>query len=221
MNRKKTFLLIISILSIVLFILYLSESSLFYLTKIEIYGNNEIVKEDIIEKIEKFKNEPIAYVNSSMLESSILKDARVQDVDVRKKYPSTLIVTINERKPSAFINLGKLYLIDNNLNVFAYFSETISKDYVIVDSPIDDIDRKNLSKILKVLEKSKLYELSSELKRYEKYYQIILKDGVRVYLDQKISEKKLNNAYIMYEKETKDKNIEYIDLRFNSKIIIK
>lgn len=220
-NKKRITLLIALCLPIMLLIIYLSESSLFYLTNIEVYGSNDMLKKDIIEKLDNFKNEPIGYIKSNLLERSILKDARVRDVDISKKYPSTLIVRINERKASAFINLGKLYVVDNNLNIFAYYDELLNKNYIIIDSPIDDSDKENLSKILKNLEKSKMYDIASELKRYDKYYQVILSDGVRVYLDKNISEKKLNDTYTLYKKEVNKKNIEYIDLRFNSKIIIK
>lgn len=218
---KKIIIFLYIFLSTILLVIYLSESPLFFVTNIEVYGNNKMLKEDIIEKLMQFKNEPLAYVKSSMIEESILKDARVYDVDIKKKYPGTLIVKLNERKPAAIVRLKKLFVVDNNLNIFAHFEEVKSNNLIIVDTPNDIVDKNNLSSILKELEKSDMYNVSSELKRFDKYYQVILFSGVRVYLDKDITEKKINKAYSIYKKELEKKDIEYVDLRFNSKVIIK
>ena len=61
------------------------QSDFFYVDEIQVEGNNEILKKDIISKLDEFKNKPIVYVNTNLLVSNISSDARVKEVIIKKK----------------------------------------------------------------------------------------------------------------------------------------
>lgn len=191
------------------------QSDFFYVNEIQVEGNNEILKKDIISKLDEFKNKPIVYVNTNLLVSNISSDARVKEVIIKKSYPNKLKVYIEERKPLAYVmNNDKLFAVDENLNIFTSYDELDNKGLPIVYYNNKD-EENDISMIVKSLSKSSLYPLSSEIYKQDDKYVIVLSDGVKVYVKKDVSIKKLNQGYIVYNKEKEQNNsMEYIDLRF-------
>ncbi|WP_288771448.1 FtsQ-type POTRA domain-containing protein [uncultured Sneathia sp.] len=211
---KKDVLLLILFL-IIIGILQMVQSDFFYVDEIQVEGNNEILKKDIISKLDEFKNKPIVYVNTNLLVSNISSDARVKEVIIKKSYPNKLKVYIEERKPLAYVmNNDKLFAVDENLNIFTSYDELDNKGLPIVYYNNKD-EENDISMIVKSLSKSSLYPLSSEIYKQDDKYVIVLSDGVKVYIKKDVSIKKLNQGYIVYNKEKEQNNsMEYIDLRF-------
>ena len=191
------------------------QSDFFYVDEIQVEGNNEILKKDIISKLDEFKNKPIVYVNTNLLVSNISSDARVKEVIIKKSYPNKLKLYIEERKPLAYVmNNDKLFAVDENLNIFTSYDELDNKGLPIVYYNNKD-EENDISMIVKSLSKSSLYPLSSEIYKQDDKYVIVLSDGVKVYIKKDVSIKKLNQGYIVYNKEKEQNNsMEYIDLRF-------
>lgn len=191
------------------------QSDFFYVDEIQVEGSNEILKKDIISKLDEFKNKPIVYVNTNLLVSNISSDARVKEVIIKKSYPNKLKVYIEERKPLAYVmNNDKLFAVDENLNIFTSYDELDNKGLPIVYYNNKD-EENDISMIVKSLSKSSLYPLSSEIYKQDDKYVIVLSDGVKVYVKKDVSIKKLNQGYIVYNKEKEQNNsMEYIDLRF-------
>ena len=191
------------------------QSDFFYVDEIQVEGNNEILKKDIISKLDEFKNKPIVYVNTNLLVSNISSDARVKEVIIKKSYPNKLKVYIEERKPLAYVmNNDKLFAVDENLNIFTSYDELDNKGLPIVYYNNKD-EENDISMIVKSLSKSRLYPLSSEIYKQDDKYVIVLSDGVKVYVKKDVSIKKLNQGYIVYNKEKEQNNsMEYIDVRF-------
>lgn len=191
------------------------QSDFFYVDEIQVEGSNEILKKDIISKLDEFKNKPIVYVNTNLLVSNISSDARVKEVIIKKSYPNKLKVYIEERKPLAYVmNNDKLFAVDENLNIFTSYDELDNKGLPIVYYNNKD-EENDISMIVKSLSKSSLYPLSSEIYKQDDKYIIVLSDGVKVYVKKDVSIKKLNQGYIVYNKEKEQNNsMEYIDLRF-------
>ena len=191
------------------------QSDFFYVDEIQVEGNNEILKKDIISKLDEFKNKPIVYVNTNLLVSNISSDARVKEVIIKKSYPNKLKVYIEERKPLAYVmNNDKLFAVDENLNIFTSYDELDNKGLPIVYYNNKD-EENDISMIVKSLSKRSLYPLSSEIYKQDDKYVIVLSDGVKVYVKKDVSIKKLNQGYIVYNKEKEQNNsMEYIDLRF-------
>lgn len=213
-ERLKKDLMLLIFFLIVIFGLTLVQSKFFYVTQIEVEGKNEILQKDIISKLSEFNNKSIVYINTNLLEEEISKDARVKTVIIKKRYPNKLIVELNEREPVAYISKNnELYVVDSDLNIFSNYNEMVNKALPLVY--YDEKSEKDITNILKVLIKSNLYSLSSEIYKENNKYVIILNDGVKIYINNLVDTKKLNQGYIVYNKEKELNNtMDYIDLRF-------
>ncbi|MDU7496456.1 cell division protein FtsQ/DivIB [Sneathia sanguinegens] len=213
-ERLKKDLMLLIFFLIVIFGLTLVQSKFFYVTQIEVEGKNEILQRDIISKLSEFNNKSIVYINTNLLEEEISKDARVKTVIIKKRYPNKLIVELNEREPVAYISKNnELYVVDSDLNIFSNYNEMVNKALPLVY--YDEKSEKDITNILKVLIKSNLYSLSSEIYKEDNKYVIILNDGVKIYINNLVDTKKLNQGYIVYNKEKELNNtMDYIDLRF-------
>lgn len=210
-------------LTVLIIIIFLAskmiESEFFYINKITVKSENKLLKEDIISKFDEFKNKSIFFVDIDELNAEILKDIRVKEVDISKLYPNELVVNIVERNTKVYIKEEDVfYIADENLNIFAKIDEVENKDIMTVY--YDEESKEEITKILKSLIDSKLYNLTSELYKNENEeynYTIILEDGVIVMLNKFVDTKKFNQAYIVYNKEKEiGSKLEYIDLRFES-----
>ena len=213
-ERLKKDLMLLIFFLIVIFGLTLAQSKFFYVTQIEVEGKNEILQKDIISKLSEFNNKSIVYINTNLLEEEISKDARVKTVIIKKRYPNKLIVELNEREPVAYISKNnELYVVDSDLNIFSNYNEMVNKALPLVY--YDEKSEKDITNILKVLIKSNLYSISSEIYKEDNKYVIILNDGVKIYINNLVDTKKLNQGYIVYNKEKELNNtMDYIDLRF-------
>lgn len=213
-ERLKKDLMLLIFFLIVIFGLTLVQSKFFYVTQIEVEVKNEILQKDIISKLSEFNNKSIVYINTNLLEEEISKDARVKTVIIKKRYPNKLIVELNEREPVAYISKNnELYVVDSDLNIFSNYNEMVNKALPLVY--YDEKSEKDITNILKVLIKSNLYSLSSEIYKEDNKYVIILNDGVKIYINNLVDTKKLNQGYIVYNKEKELNNtMDYIDLRF-------
>ncbi len=213
-ERLKKDLMLLIFFLIVIFGLTLVQSKFFYVTQIEVEGKNEILQKDIISKLSEFNNKSIVYINTNLLEEEISRDARVKTVIIKKRYPNKLIVELNEREPVAYISKNnELYVVDSDLNIFSNYNEMVNKALPLVY--YDEKSEKDITNILKVLIKSNLYSLSSEIYKEDNKYVIILNDGVKIYINNLVDTKKLNQGYIVYNKEKELNNtMDYIDLRF-------
>lgn len=213
-ERLKKDLMLLIFFLIVIFGLTLVQSKFFYVTQIEVEGKNEILQKDIISKLSEFNNKSIVYINTNLLDEEISRDARVKTVIIKKRYPNKLIVELNEREPVAYISKNnELYVVDSDLNIFSNYNEMVNKALPLVY--YDEKSEKDITNILKVLIKSNLYSLSSEIYKEDNKYVIILNDGIKIYINNLVDTKKLNQGYIVYNKEKELNNtMDYIDLRF-------
>lgn len=143
-----------------------------------------------------------------------MQDTRVKDIRVIKKYPNKLIIQINERKPLAYVLISdKLFVVDKDMNIFSTYEELNGRTIPLITTTKENTQ--NILNILKELYKSRLYPLSSEIYEEGGKYIITLEDGVNVYVTENVDGKKLNQGYIVYNKEKEQNNsMEYIDLRF-------
>lgn len=219
LKQIRTIFGLIAVFLIVLGAFNFLESKFFYIKEIEIVGNNELIKDDILKHFEKFKGKPIFFVNTGILDGEILKDIRVKYIKIEKDYPNKLKITLDQREAVAYTRIGdSFYLVDEDLNIFSKLGELRQTEFPIIY--YDEKTKDEASNVLKKLVISNMYNLTSEIYKEDKYYNIILNSGGKVMIRPDVSVKKLNQGVIVYQKEMElQNNIEYIDLRFESVIV--
>jgi cell division protein FtsQ len=203
-------------------------SNFFKINEIEILGAEKIQKDDfekfLREKVEK-KN--IFLMKSSAIKNEILKNfPQISSVEIKRKFPSTLVFKITERKEvAAFCQKEDCYLIDKEGIVFERGrSEGILK-----------IERENFESEIKpgnrVIEKEileKILEISKKIEFGIEKVSIISEDnlhfktsqGFEIFIDpQKDIDWQLTKLKVALENaipKEKIGDLEYIDLRFGN-----
>ena len=94
---------------------------LFKIQKIEILNNFLVEKREIEKKLSKIYNKNIFLVKRSDIEEPLKKIDFLEKIEVKKKYPDTIIVKIFETKPVAIIFKNKVkYLLDTSSNLVLF-----------------------------------------------------------------------------------------------------
>ena len=97
------------------------ESQLFNIQNIEIYNNLLISKTEVIDKLNNIKKKNIFLVKEKDIEYPLKEINFLKKIEVKKKYPNTIIIKIFETKPVAIIFKNKVkYLLDSSSNLISY-----------------------------------------------------------------------------------------------------
>ena len=207
--------LVISLLSgLIYFSKQFIETDYFKINEITVTGKNNLLKDDIISKIENLKGENIVYINTGRMEEILGKDVRVKKISIRKVYPSKLIVEFEEREPYVYVKKGNdIFLADKELNLFGHISEIESKNIPVIIYTDED-SLKDIKIILSKIKNKDLYDMISEIRKNNKTYELILKNGVKFITDSFVISEKYDSRYKLYEKIKDEQTINYMDIRF-------
>ena len=99
---------------------FISENNnkFFKIQKIIITDNFLVEKNHIYKKLEKIYNKNIFFIKRKDLEDSLKNIDFLEKIEVKKKYPNTVIVKIFETKPIGFIYKDNVkYLLDSSSNL--------------------------------------------------------------------------------------------------------
>ena len=93
-------------------------NSLFKIQNIEIRNNFLIKKNEIEKKLSKIYNKNIFFVKRTDIEEPLKKIDFLEKIEVKRKFPNTVIIKIFETKPVAILFKDKnKYLIDSSSNL--------------------------------------------------------------------------------------------------------
>lgn len=127
---NKIFLLFIALLILTTYLPrefnYFPKKNIFFfkIKNIEIIDNKIIKHDKISKKLTNLYGKNIFFVTKNDLKNSLKKIDFLENVEVKKKYPNTIIVKIFETKPIGFIfKNNKKYIIDSSSNLI------LEKDY--------------------------------------------------------------------------------------------
>ena len=106
------------------------ENKFLKIQNIEIINNQLIKKNEINEKLNNIYGKNILLVNNFDIEKSLKKIDFLDKIEVKKKYPNTIIVKIYETEPLAVIyKNSKKYLIDNLSKLIIFDEKLLQKSF--------------------------------------------------------------------------------------------
>ena len=92
--------------------------NLFRIKNIKIQNNLLIKKSEIEKKLQNIYKKNIFFIKKRDIEEPIAKIDFLEKIEVKKKYPNTIIIKIFETKPTAIIFKNKVkYLLDSSSNL--------------------------------------------------------------------------------------------------------
>ena len=208
------FLVIMAILIKGLFVFF--SKDFFKVVNVKVEGENELIKSDITEKILYIKNkENLIYLNTKKMEKYLEEDVRIKNIEIKKVYPSELIVKIEENKPYSYLRQGNnFYIINDEGKIFAYIDEVSNKNLPIIDAADKD-DLEDILQVLSNIKNENFFSNISEIKKVKSDYEILLNDGTLIKTSIVVNHTKYENCFKLYQSLiSENKKVEYIDLRF-------
>ena len=222
------------ILNIIMYLIYMLPQNFFRLdyfniNKVNIQESAKMLQPELTKLSEKLYNKNIIYIDSNEIKEFLEKDVRVEDVTITKKSLGEISIDVKEKDLSYSAVIGKnIYLVDKAGEIFAYLNEKdVEEVPFIVANNEDEI--KEITEFLNELSDLAIFKKISQIyKINDKEFVIILTDGVKIKTNRieendEINKEKQNKRYLiaqqLYFNMSKERKIDYIDLRFNDYII--
>ena len=135
---KKTYKIILLLLILLISTTYnpnklqISENKknfVFSIEKIIIKNNNLVNKDEVIRQLSDIYGKNILFIKRNDLELPLREINFLKSINVKKKYPNTIIITIYETKPVAILyKKSDKYLLDDASNLINFDENLIQKN---------------------------------------------------------------------------------------------
>lgn len=223
LKRKRIVVMImLSIFFIaLLFMILLTQTTLFTIKNINIENNNVIEKEKIILASGITRGENIFKINKKTIEKNLLNHPYIKTATIKTKFPDSINIDITERKETlVYDNNGNYIYIDNEGVILNNLSTKKDKNIPILESD-DKLDPKEdeyISNILKLLNKhnKNKYEFNIEkIVKQNKNTTLVLSSGIKVALDG-VNDIEYKLGFIeKIVNDLEEKNIRAKEIQFN------
>jgi|GEM_PF-5601395 len=181
-----------------------------------IEGRKTLSEKDLQDTIQFNTSEPLASINIEQIYTRIKKNPWINKVCVKKIYPNTLYIKIEERKPYCCILQKNRSVVVDRSGVILY--EGLESYLPKLKGPEAHFYAHEILDLL-----SKFKNISGRVDYIERKrsgrFDLFLKDGIRVALPQDKVPLALQKLSTLFEKETLRKTHTTIDLRVPDKII--
>ena len=193
--------------------------SLFKIKNIEIRNNLLIDKSEIKEKLSSVYKKSILFIKEKDIEEPLVEIDFLEKIEVKKKYPNTIIIKIIETKPVAIIFKNKVkYLLDSSSNLISYED---SANFNELPSVFGEDSEKNFMSFLNKLRKNNF-----PTKQINNFYYFhigrwdiqFFKNKIIKFPHNNIDEAIIKAIELLNREDFKKYNI--IDLRVDGKIIV-
>ena len=221
-------------LSGIIYLIYMLPQNFFRLdyfniNKVNVTDNSKMLHDELTKLTEKLYNKNSIYIDSNEIKEFIEKDIRVESAIVEKKSLGEIDIDVKEKDLAYYAVIGKnIYLTDKEGKIFAYLNEKEVEGVPFIIANNEE-EIKEISEFLNEISDLAIFKKISQIyKVNDKEFIIILTDGVKIKTNRvkdndEISKEKENKRYLiaeqLYFNMSKERKIDYIDLRFNDYII--
>ena len=195
-------------------------NTLFKIENIEIKGNFLINKSKIEEKLSTIRKENIFFIKREDIERPLKEVDFLHKVEVKKRYPSTIIIKIFETKPVAILFKNQVrYIIDSSSNLISFKKEMKLNNLPEI---FGEGAENNFINFFNQLEKNNFP--NKQIKNFY-YFQIgrwdlqLLNNKIIKFPHNNIENAIIKSIELLDHKNFKSYNI--IDLRIDGKIIVR
>ena len=220
----------------VLLIQVLLASDLFRVETIQVEGNKQVVRSDIVGLSDINSGDMTFDLDLNLIGRKISENPWIREAQVARIFPKQVVIRIEERQPRAIINLDYLYYLDERGEVFKVLGSGDSLDYPVVTGfdreelqQKDSQSGRQLRSIIALIEDLKQREIFgldqvSEIHR-ETGGGICLytyKSAVKIRLGRCDYQEKIDRLERLYVKlEKRLPVLDYIDLNVDERVIVR
>lgn len=213
-----------------------SRTTLFRLETIEVSPLTRVSREEMISLAGVRPGDSMLGLSLKRVVAQLSKNPWLEQIQVRRYFPHTISISATERSPQAVANVGCLYYLDQKGVLFKSLIEGDRLDYPLITGlSEEDLEKdptgskealKTALQLIDHLKKATVFSLSdvSEI-HYDKGYGFTLftvQGGVPVKLGNSGFPEKLERFGGIYKDlQPQMQALDYIDLDYNDKIIVK
>lgn len=237
--RLTTAVVVVSLIVLVCFELYgfIGKTTFLRLERIEVTGIKKLTRDEILSAASVKLGDDLLGLRLTRMGEQLTKNPWVASVRVRRNFPHSVFIDVQERQPIGVVSMGYLYYLDSSGDIFKPLQEGDSLDFpVITGLAEDDLIRdpagakETLKGILALLQQLKKERSGisiadiSEL-HYDKgfgYTLFTMNKGLPIRLGTEgFSDKldRLAKVYTMLQPQIPA--LEYIDLDYSDRIVVK
>jgi cell division septal protein FtsQ len=237
--RVTTSVVVVSLIVLVCFELYgfIGKTTFLRLERIDVTGIKKLTRDEILSTASVKIGDDLLGLRLTRMGEQLTKNPWVASVRVRRNFPHTVFIDVQERQPIGVVSMGYLYYLDSRGDIFKPLQEGDSLDFpVITGLAEDDLIRdpagtkETLKGILGLLQQLKKERTGisiadiSEL-HYDKgfgYTLFTMNNGLPIRLGTEgFSDKldRLAKVYTMLQPQIPA--LEYIDLDYSDRIVVK
>jgi cell division protein FtsQ len=214
----------------------LGSATFFRLKTIDVSSSKHLTREEILAICGIEPGRDLARLNLKLVGEQLALNPWVETVHIRRYFPDALSIAITEREPLAVVNMGFIYYLDKNGNVFKVLNQGDRLDYpVITGFSEEELNKdpaatkealKATCELLTILREKGAFILAdvSEI-HYDKGYGFTMftaSNALPVKIGQGDFVAKIERlARIYSELMAKRPTLKYIDLDYIDKIIVK
>lgn len=198
----------------------------FYVREIMVSGNYHLGKDDIVNSISIKKGESMLDVHFDDIDRKLRMNTWIKKVALRKQFPGTLVIKVEEAVPKALLNVKKrMYLIDEDGEVLERIKGE-GTPFLPVIKGISPKSRKNMTEALKLVDtlykKNVFADRDSIEIGLESYGLTMNVDGEFIKVGYgNYSDKFDRWKELEPEIRRRGVPIKYVDLRFKDSVIVK
>lgn len=196
------------------------------LEDIVVTGTYHLDTKDIMEMMKVRRGDSLVDLRFSDMEQKLKRSPWIKEASLRKQYPGTLVIRIDEASPKALLSRKKeLYLLDQEGNIL----EKIQGDtvpFLPILKEIDPKDRKAISEAMKLVGVLSGHDSFADRESLEigieSYGLTMNMDGEMLKVGYgQYPEKLARWAELEPEIRKRGVSIKYVDLRFKDSVIVK
>lgn len=204
--------------------------------KLQVSGARRLKRDEVVALSTLKQGDSMLKVDLRTVADHVKKNPWVEKVSVKRYFPHTVSLEITEWEPAAIINMAYLYYLDGTGEIFKLLNRGDNLDYPVITGITEEDLAKDPAGCKEMLKQA--LELSSQLKRgsvfklqdiseihVDKGYGLTLftaQGGVPVKLGNGgFAEKLARFSRIYKDLSAQLPSLEYIDLNYNDKIVVK
>lgn len=216
------------VLILLLLLLVFFRSPYFTVWEIHIDQTTFFSPEEILDSVELPLGENIFMVHRAQLSRLILENPRVKRVEIMRRLPQTLCITIQEHRPLAYIYQDQMLFLLNREGVFMRREEVPGhfplpylylQDSAVVGEKVGTAALEYIS-LLSYFSSAFLARLN-EVQIFTDKLVLSFSKGGQVFLDLNISYEKASQLEVLYQELQDKKMLDYIDMRYKGNPVIK
>lgn len=217
-KKKRRVKILCGVILFVAALILLLSSRLFDIKEINVNGISKLTKEEVISISQIPVNTNIFALNKLKAKYRLLENSYIEDVYIKREYPSTISINVKEKVPTFMIQFANSYIYLNNQGYMLEVSTEalplptllgIKTDLSNVKpgKRLDVEDLKKFNKLIQIMDISRNFELDTLITRIDitdtsNYTVYIDSEGKTVYLGDAVD----LNTKILHLKEILNQN---------------